>query len=675
MLLDNLTLGVCYYPEHWPESLWADDLRRMKAHGISVVRVAEFCWCLFEPQEGVYKFDLFDRFLILCQKEKMQVIFCTPTATPPAWLTEKYPESLNAHADGTLMRHGLRRHYNYNAPAYRCLTERIVKQLGAHYGDSPVIIGWQIDNELNCETNEFHSEADHTAFRTYMKNKYRSLDNLNEKMGSVVWSQDYSDWNQLYLRRPTVNGQFNPHIHLEEKQFFSESAVSYCRLQTEALRPYIGARFITTNGLFGHIDYERLVGTSLDFLCYDCYPNFALDMSQPRNNPDDIKDRHSSQGLAITRALSSRFGVMEQQSGANGWTGRMEAPMPRPGQMRLWALQSLAHGADFISFFRWRTAPFGTEIYWHGILDYDNRDNRRLKELFAIAKDVKKLAVVAGSPYIAKVAIARDYLNEWDASLDVWHGRVNLASEEGLFRACQHTHTPVDYLYLSQDTSLEILNAYKLIFYPHATILEEPLKEKLVAYVENGGTLVFGARTGYKDSYGRCPMRNLSGLAGELTGAGITDYTFIGPDDEPGSAKWGDTPLDAPVFNDVLETLTPSARVEATYTANYYQGQPALISDGIGTGRAYYFGAAFSEDAATVFLKKLGCISPYENEMTLSPSLELAARGKYRFILNYMRAPQPIHIKKPMLDLITGEKKQGELSLAPFEVMVLTDLF
>ena len=159
----NYELGVCYYPEQWEESLWREDLQRMKDTGITTVRVAEFCWAIFEPEEGRFDFSLFDRFLALCQEEGMKVILGTPTATPPAWLTAKYPEALNALPDETLLRHGARRHYNYNSWVYQQLSARIVEELAKHFAPHPAVVGWQIDNELNCETDEFHSEADDKA--------------------------------------------------------------------------------------------------------------------------------------------------------------------------------------------------------------------------------------------------------------------------------------------------------------------------------------------------------------------------------------------------------------------------------------------------------------------------------------------------------------------------------
>ena len=212
-LLDGkrIVLGTCYYPEHWPREMWKEDLERMLGAGIEVIRIAEFAWSKTEPTEGVFTYEFFDSFLDLCEEVGMKVIFCTPTATPPAWLTHKYPEVLNCTIDGTKLQHGARRHYNYNAPIYRQLTERITHKLGEHYGPRKCIIGWQLDNEINCEVNVFYSEADSAAFRVFLQEKYGTLEALNKAWGTAFWNQDYSAWEEVHVPRKTISDSTNPH--------------------------------------------------------------------------------------------------------------------------------------------------------------------------------------------------------------------------------------------------------------------------------------------------------------------------------------------------------------------------------------------------------------------------------------------------------------------------------
>lgn len=217
----KFTLGVCYYPEHWSETMWEDDLERMLESGIEVIRIAEFAWTLTEPAEGCFTFAFFDRFLDLCREKGMKVIFGTPTATPPAWLTKKYPEVLNAHPDGKRLEHGGRRHYNYNSPVYREKTALIVEKLACHFGQHPAVIGWQIDNELNCEMDEFYSEADNCAFRIFLQDKYGTLEELNRAWGTIFWNQTYTDWEEIVLPKRTRSGNPNPHALLDYARFIS----------------------------------------------------------------------------------------------------------------------------------------------------------------------------------------------------------------------------------------------------------------------------------------------------------------------------------------------------------------------------------------------------------------------------------------------------------------------
>ncbi len=671
----EMVLGTCYYPEHWPENLWEEDLERMLECGIQVIRIAEFAWSKVEPYEGVFTYEFFDRFLDLAREKGMKVIFCTPTATPPAWLTEKYPEVLNGTIDGVLFRHGGRRHYNYNSPVYQEKTRIITEAFASHYGPHPAVIGWQIDNELNCERDEFYSESDTAAFRVFLQKKYGSLDKLNEAWGTTFWNQTYTDWKEVHIPRTTPSNNTNPHEVLDYTRFISDSACRYAKLQSDIIRKYVKpGDFITTNGLFSNLDNQRMAGESLDFIMYDSYPNFAFTKENYEKFSATLQDRMWSRNLTEVRAVSPNFGIMEQQSGANGWNNRMAAPTPKPGQMTLWTMQSAAHGADYVSYFRWRTCTMGTEIYWHGILDYSGRENRRLREVREIHRKFQAISEAAGSRYEARTAVLKDYDNIWDAQLDIWHGDVDRLSQQSLFLAAQKSHTPMDYVYLREDTTAENLKKYQVIFYPHPVIVNPQRAAILEEYVEAGGCLVLGCRSGYKDMTGKCVMDRLPGLFAKISGTDIPEYTRVNPDDEPVYIDWDGIRLEAAVFNDQLEPLTADAQVLGRYENCYYAGTPGLICNALGAGKVYYFGAAFTEETARVFLEKLGAASPYADVLELPWECELAVREKdgrkYYFVLNYKKTPVKIQVKEALVDLYTGETVSGQVELEAFGTKV-----
>ncbi len=671
---DHMTMAVCYYPEHWDKKMWKQDLDRMLEAGIGVIRIAEFAWSMIEPEEGRFTYAFFDEFLDLCGEKGMKVIFGTPTATPPAWLTEKYPEVLNASKDGVLYRHGGRKHYNYNAPVYQQLSARIVEKEAMHYGTHPAIIGWQIDNELNCETCEFYSEADSAAFRLYLRDKYQTLERLNEAWGTVFWNQTYTEWGQIYVPRPTLNMGINPHQHLDYIRFISYSTLQFCKMQADIIRKYKkSGDYITTNGMFANVDNHLMEKECLDVYMYDSYPSFAFGLDRDMANADDLNDRKWSMHLNEVRSICPHFGIMEQQSGANGWTTRMEGPAPRPGQLTLWAMQSVAHGADFISFFRWRTCTMGTEMYWHGILDYDNRDNRKLAEVKDFYDKFRKLDPLCGAEYVAKFALIKDYDNEWDAEVDSWHHKVSRRSEKEIFIASEQNHVPYDVIYLQEDSEIDDLIKYPVAFYPHPALIDERRVQLLKAYVVNGGTLIIGCRAGYKDMNGGCVMMPQPGLLQELTGSDIRDFTFTSPAEEPVWAGFGDSKVDMPLFNDILEPLE-NTKVLAAYGNSYYAGKAAVTEKQIEKGRVIHFGSVFSRSNVKSLFVYAGIAEPFREYIVAPDTVEIIMRKKggreFLFVLNFQSEEVSYILKKDAIMMYSGEMISGKCILSAYGTAV-----
>ncbi|MDQ0112353.1 beta-galactosidase [Paenibacillus harenae] len=682
--LEEFKLGVCYYPEHWPESLWEDDYRRMREIGFSIIRVAEFAWSIFEPKEGEFEFGLFDRALDLAHKHGLKVILGTPTATPPAWLTHRYPEVLNATVEGVVMQHGLRRHYNYSSPKYRELSAIITRKMAERYKDHPAVIGWQIDNEFNCEMGEFYAEADHKAFRAWVKDKYKTLDKLNEAWGTVFWSQTYSDWEQVFLPRIVPGGkQPNPHLALDEKRFISDNTISFAKVQADVLREVAPNHWVTTNGMFGHLNNHQMNDELLDFFSYDSYPQFSTIYFDP-NEVNPLADRGWSQSLSAVRSISPQFCIMEQQSGPGGWVNKMDMPSPKPGQMRLWTYQSIAHGANMVLYFRWRTAAFGTEMYWHGLNDYHNQPNRRIREAGQIGAELALSGNrIASTRYKADIALVRDYDNEWDGETDVWHGPFAWASGKAWFKALQYRHIPSDTLFMGAKTTLADLQRYKALVYPHPTIMRDETAALLEQYTRAGGIVIFGCRTGYKDERGQCYMRPFPGAAAGLCGISVEEFTMVKGTRAPVSMTWerrsasGETVVTgADSFNDVLLPEADTVEVLARYASDHYAGKPAVTRNRLGEGEAWYFGAVFNDAAADQIIDLIGLESPAQEWLQLPMQVELAIRegesGPLHFLLNYSEQPAVVTIGQPKTDLLTGQQVSGEVTIEGFGVVLLS---
>ncbi|MDQ0972531.1 beta-galactosidase [Neobacillus niacini] len=671
---DKIKLGVCYYPEHWSEELWDDDYRRMKELGFTYVRMGEFAWTIFEPEEGVFSFELFDRAVAKAHEYGLKVVMGTPTATPPAWLTHKYPEVLNVTQDGISYQHGARRHYNYNSETYQRLSSIIVTKMVKHYKDHPAIVGWQIDNELNCEMDVFYSEADHKAFREWAKAKYETLDNLNQAWGTVFWNQTYTSWDQVYLTRKTVPNSPNPHHMLDEKRFISDSAISFAKVQADILREHAPNQWVTTNGMFNHLDNHKLTNELLDFFAYDSYPNFGRVIEDKTEKP--LRDRKWSWNLSIVRSISQNFAIFEQQSGPGGWVTRMEQPSPKPGQLRLWTYQSIAHGADMVMYFRWRTATKGTEIYWHGINDYHNLPNRRVKEVGKVSKEIQLIEdKVVGSSYKAEVALVTSYDNEWDGEFDKWYGPYASKSKDAWIKAFQYNHVPADAVYLRNETTINELKKYKVLVYPHPAIVTKQQAELFKEYVKEGGKIIFGCRSGYKDETGQTYMKAFPGYLADLVGVTVEDFTRVAPFEEVPCINFkGENVLEANDFNEILHLQSDDVEVIGTYTCAYFEGKPALVKRNDGLGSSYYFGGVFNLEHTSLLLKELE-LNNYQDQFELPQEIELAIRHKdgieYTFLLNYSERPQEIVVKKEFRNILTGNMVTNKHTLNPYDVLIL----
>ncbi|MFK7901566.1 MAG: beta-galactosidase, partial [Nitratireductor sp.] len=412
-------LGVCYYPEHWPTNTWVEDAKHMKDMGLTYVRIGEFAWSKLEPVEGKFEFEWLDKAIQILGEAGLSVVLGTPTATPPRWMVDKYPDMLGVDANGHKRKFGSRRHYCFSHEGYRQECARIVKMLAERYGKNEYISAWQTDNEYSChDTVISYSEPAKIAFQNWLRQNYASksmpngdIDLLNEAWGNVFWSMEYQTFDQIELPSLTVT-EPNPAHTLAFRRFSSDQVVSFNKLQTDIIRAFSKAP-ITHNYMGRITDFDHFaVGEDLDFASWDSYP---LGFLEDRVSASDAHKRQfSKQGDPDFQAFhhdlyravgKGRWWVMEQQPGPVNWAPHNPAPMA--GMVRLWAWEAFARGAEAVCFFRWRQLPFAQEQMHSGLLRPDRKEA-------ACAGEVKQIAQeIANAPDVkmdkAPVAIIFDY--------------------------------------------------------------------------------------------------------------------------------------------------------------------------------------------------------------------------------------------------------------------------
>lgn len=673
-------LGVCYYPEHWEPALWDEDFRRMREMGFNIVRMGESAWHAMEPEEGRYTFEWLDQAIALCKRHGLEVMLGTPTYAPPAWLTARYPEVLRKNFQGQTMAHGSRRHYNYTSAKYQALSAAIVTRMAERYRDEPAVIGWQIDNELNCHMDVSFADSDHEAFRAWCRDKYGTLDALNAAWGTAFWAQTYSDWDQVALPRPTPT-YHNPGHLLDFYRFTSDATIAFARLQYDILKQAAPHQFVTHNGLFANIDNHALTETALDFMSFDSYPAFQL---MRGDLPAHYRDRMTTKHLSRVRGLSSKFMILEQQAGPGGQSGNalngypfgdyLQAT-PKPGQMRLWAWQSAAHGADGILFFRWRTSPVGAETLWHGLNHYGNQANRRLDEAKRFADDIGRMGDrLVRSECARSAAIMYDYDNDSNNKIEGYLGPSEWLGEESLYRGLTERHVMTDQLSVQHLDDPERLRSYRILFYPNAQLLNEQDVVRLRQYVENGGILVLGPRSGYKDRSNRCYMLPFPGVLRELAGLEVIDFTMVRDTASTMTFQATGKTVEAPTFNEVIRPISDRAEVLARYDRDYYAGEPAIVKVPVGRGHVIYCGAMFNDDNVPALLDSLAVHDPLRSRVEVPKEVEAVHRvaddGDFHIFLNYAAEPARLVFHSAANDLMAGSELRGEVAIPPYEVLI-----
>lgn len=642
-----MKIGVDYYPEHWDEALWEKDAELMRETGVSLVRMAEFAWCRLEPREGEFDFDWLDRAVGLFAERGIDVVLCTPTNCPPLWLYEKYPDSVQTERDGRKTAMGIRGHRCYNAPDILRYSDRIVEEMARRYADNKAVIAWQIDNEL--EANFCFCPRCTEEYRDWLKAKHGTLSALNRAYGNVVWSGEYSSWEQV---KPPFGSYpsawLNPAYMLDFRRYASDNMIQYIDRQAAILRRFIPGAKITTNVWFcENLPDLHKEFAGLDFVSYDNYPPTAV--------PDDPGAMYSHAfHLDLMRGIKrQKFWIMEQLSGGMGcWAPMSKAPAP--GMIEGYTLQAMAHGADTVLHFRWRTALSGAEMHWHGLIDHSNVPGRRFREFARLCERVKELGAADGTELKSEVAVLYSAENEWAFRLQPQtHGLDYWTQLRLLHIAFVKYGVNVDVI--SERDSFE---GYKIIAAPTMYVTDPETADRLKKFAADGGTVILTNRSGVKDENNNCVMAPLPTVYRDLVGAYIEEYDPIGGAHIRVRSEDGEE-FDCTFWCDIL--VPETAEVVARYAGDHYSGKPAVTVNRFGQGRAYYIGTVCEKAFYCGLIKRILDDTGTEHCEELPDGVEVTVRTGERtavFIFNNTSKRQELVYK--------GQP----LALEPFEMHI-----
>ena len=659
--------GVDYYPEQWPEERWPEDARLMAEAGINVVRLAEFAWSFLEPHPGCYDFDWLDRAIEILHGRGIKVILGTPTASAPPWVMAMLPDAYKVNEHGHRLTYGNRCEFCPTHAGYRERGRMVTRAMANHYADHLAVIGWQIDNELNGRCYCSHCQA---GFQNWLRNRHATLEELNAAWGTAFWSHVYTEWSQIPVPMET-GGVPNPALDLDFRRFMSDTFTCFQQEQVDILRQVCSAHFITHNFMgfgFDQINYYDLA-KPLDFVSWDNYPRTGWRLAP------EADSAYLALGHDTTRGFKGKpFWVMEEQSGSGGW--QTVGMTPRPGEMRLWTYQAIAHGADAIIYFRWRTARFGTEQFWHGVLYHHGQPGRRYDELKTIGEEMQRVGEqFLGAENRNPVAMILSYDTRWAFQIQPNHNDFKYPALFTSYYKALHGHNiGVDIVPPGAD-----LSRYRIVIAPALYILPDETADSLRSYVQNGGTLITTARSGVKDEANAIVNQYLPGLLAEVCGVVVDEYD-VQPTDASVSLELTLPGQDAQtarssLWFDVLRTMT--AQTVATYQAEYFSGAPAITFNNYGQGRAIYIGTlgddALHDTIVDWALKSISLHAP----LPTPPGVELTERwqGDQRllFLLNHTNETQEVPLTAAYLELLSNTIVNEIVKMPPYGVSVLRE--
>jgi beta-galactosidase len=642
-MFPHVVYGGDYNPEQWTPDIWQEDARLMQAAGVNLVTLGVFAWGKLEPRGGQYDFNWLDQVIDHLYTRGVRIDLATPTASPPPWLIRLHPEILPVTADGVTLWHGSRRHYCPHSAAYREVATRLVTALAEHYRNHPAISLWHIDNEYACHISECFCDASVTAFRRWLQDRYRTLDNLNKAWGTAFWSQQYYDWQEIQAPRKTP-ASINPSQKLDWERFCSDSWLACFEGQKVILRQITPNLPLTTNFMSFHrpLDYWKFAARE-DIVSFDCYPDTSL--------PDWMVE--SGMGYDLMRSLggSRPWLLMEQASTHVNW--RQRNATKRPGIMRLESYQALARGANGIMFFQWRASLAGAEKFHSAMLPHVGTDSRVWREVASLGVELKKLDGLLSSRVQAETAILFDWENWW--ALERAGKPSNdlrlLPQMKALYAEFFRRNISVDFAHPETD-----LSRYRLVIAPNLYLVSDRSAQNIEQYVAQGGTLLMTFFSGIVDGNDHVRPGHIPAPFCDLLGMWIEEFAAYGDAQRNVVEAVNGQSYPCELWSDIIHPT--GAEVLGHYREDYFAGNPAITRYRFGKGTSYYLGTALVQDGLAWLLEQVCADAGVRPILDAPRGVEVTSRSDgthtWLFVLNHSDEGAKVKLPAKGLDLITG---------------------
>lgn len=658
--LGGIAYGGDYNPEQWPREVWREDARLMQEAGVNLVTLAVFSWSRLETADGVYDFAWLDEVMDLLHQHGIGVDLATPDAVPPAWLIQQHPDIHPELADGTTFGFGSRQHFDVSHPVYRQKALALTERMGEHYAKHPALRMWHVGNEYGPVS--YGPWAD-KAFREWLRQKYSSLEELNEAWSADVWGQVYSDWSQVGVPAQPRTWS-NPTRRLDFHRFTSASMLEHFKAARDILRRHTPDLPIVTNFMrfYKTNDYWAWAAEE-DAAALDIYPD-------PRE-----ADAHVAAALNFDLMRSLRNGqpwiVMEQATGAvSQWPINVSK---LPGKMRLGSYQAIAQGADGILFFQWRQAKGGTERFHSAMVGHAGSNTRIFREVRELGNELKSLDGLTGTRSAAKVAVVFDWDCWWALELgnsprsDLKYAQEVLRFYKPLFDA----NITVDFVDTKRD-----LSQYGLVILPAAYLITDESAKRFEDYVSDGGRLVVSYLSGIVDESNTIRLGGYPGALRNVLGAWSEEmHPLAGDGEEVKLAMTDGGTASASYWTEHLHT--GGAEVLASYDSGRLAGAPAVTRNTFGQGSAVYLSARVDGTLLKTLLAEECDAAGVQAELAAPHGVQIRRRAgngrSFLLVLNHNDAPASVDVGSGGTDRLSGRAVQGTVELPPNEVLVLEE--